>query len=169
MRLPNGGILATTAGVINYTYTGIRGRITYYVPTNTSIVDVSSSGLSGEIVYNGVNEIHAISVPITKLTANKSTIIQAYSNSLLTIVEANKVVTLVASGCALTAKSIGDILYQAYIDNRAHVNYVFNGGTNAAYGAIEDYWLATYALSTNVELDDVLTALDVTGTIVLNP
>ena len=81
MRLPNGGILATTAGVINYTYTGVRGRITYYVPTNTSVVDVSSSGLSGEIVYNGVNEIHSISVPITKLTANESTKVQSYSNS----------------------------------------------------------------------------------------
>lgn len=168
MRLPSGGILATTAGVINYTYTGVRGRITYYVPTNTSLVDVSSSGLSGEIVYNGVNEIHSISVPITKLTANKSTIIQAYSNSLLTIVEANKVVTLVASGCALTAKSIGDILYKAYVDNRANVNYNFSGGTNANASAIYSYLNTQYGIDDpEVVIYDFLS--DNGGTILLNP
>ena len=167
MGLPNGGILATTAGVINYTYTGVRGRITYYVPTNTSVVDASSSGLSGEIVYNGVNEIHSISVPITKLTANESTIIQAYSNSLLTVIEAESSVTLVATNCALTAKSIGDILYAAYADNRANVNFNFTGGTNANVDAINVYLDYVYNITFTGDIDTVLTANG--GTIQLNP
>lgn len=164
IRLPNGDILQTVAGVINTIYTGIAGGINYYVPKNTSVVNVSESGLTGDIVYNGLSEIHAIAVPITKLTSNKSTIVQSYGNSALTVIEANKTVTLIASGCALTAKSIGDILYAAYADNRANVNFDFSGGTNAAYGAIDDYLINTYS----VDIDTVITALDVTGTIQFN-
>ena len=164
MRLPNGGILATTAGVINTIYTGVRGRITYYVPTNTSVVDVSSSGLSGEIVYNGVNKIHSSSIPITNLTANESTIIQAYSNSLLTVIEAESAVTLVAIGCALTAKSIGDILYQAYVDNRANVIFDFTGGTNANKQSIINYLATQYGLA-----DPEGDVLNYGGTVLLNP
>lgn len=163
VRLPNGGILTTTAGVINTTYTGVGGRITYYVPKNSS-VDVSSSGLSGEITYNGTQRISAISVPITKLTANLSTEIHSYSNSLLSVIEGEKAITVVANGCALTAKSIGDILYAAYVDNRANVNYVFTGVTNATYGAIDDYLVNTYP----VDIDTVVSVLDVTGTIQFN-
>lgn len=162
--MPNGDILQTVAGVINTIYTGIAGGINYYVPKNTSVVNVSESGLTGDIVYNGLSEIHAIAVPITKLTSNKSTIVQSYGNSALTVIEANKTVTLIASGCALTAKSIGDILYAAYADNRANVNFDFSGGTNAAYGAIDDYLINTYS----VDIDTVITALDVTGTIQFN-
>lgn len=170
VRLPNGVILQTVSGVINTIYTGVGGRITYYVPKNTSVVNVSESGLTGDIVYNGMSEIHVIAVPITKLTLNESTIVQSYSNSLLTVIEANKTVTLSASGCALTAKSIGDILYAAYADNRANVNFDFSGGTNAANGLIEDYWLYTYAAPTSVELADVLVSLTGNGgTIQLNP
>ena len=165
IRLPNGDILQTVAGVINTIYTGIAGGINYYVPKNTSVVNVSESGLTGDLVYNGLSEIHAIAVNITKLTSNESTIVQSYGNSALTVIEANKAVTLIASGCALTAKSIGDILYAAYADNRANVNFDFSGGMNAAYSAIDDYLVNTYS----VDIDTVVTALDVTGTIQLNP
>lgn len=167
--MPNGDILQTVAGVINTIYTGIAGGINYYVPKNTSVVNVSESGLTGDLVYNGLSEIHVIAVPITKLTSNESTIVQSYGNSSLTVIEANKAVTLIASGCALTAKSIGDILYAAYADNRANVNFDFSGGTNAANGLIEDYWLYTYAATTNVGLSDVLVTLTGNGgTIQLN-
>ena len=168
IRLPNGVILQTVSGVINTIYTGVGGRITYYVPKNTSVVNVSESGLTGDIVYNGLSEIHAIAVPITKLTSNESTIVQSYGNSLLTVIEANKTVTLIASGCALTAKSIGDILYKAYADNRANVNFNFTGGTNAAASAVYSYLTTQYAISDpEVEVYDVL--VNNGGTIILNP
>ena len=165
VRLPNGGILTTTAGVINTTYTGVAGRITYYVPKNSS-VDVSSSGLSGEITYNGTQRISAISVRITKLTANLSTEIHSYSNSLLSVIEGEKADTVIASNCSLTAKSIGDILYAAYDKNRANVWYEFSGGTNAPYAAIDDYLIENYSL----DEDTIVNSLVANGGVItLNP
>lgn len=165
IRLPNGVILQTVSGVINTTYTGVAGRITYYVPKNSS-VDVSGSGLSGEITYNGTQMISAISVPITKLTANLSTEIHSYSNSLLSVIEGEKAITVIANGCALTAKSIGDILYAAYVDNRANVNYNFIDGTNAGYDAIDDYLIENYSLDEATILNSLVTN---GGVIMLNP
>lgn len=167
MRLPNGGILATTAGVINYTYTGVSGRITYYVPKNSN-VDVSSSGLSGEIAYNGTKNILAISVPITKLTANLSSEIHSYSNSLLSVIDVEKANTVIALNCALTAKSIGDILYAAYLDNRENVLFDFSGGANAGATAIYSYLTAQYGI-TDPEVEIYDTLLNNGGTILLNP
>ena len=167
IRLPNGDILQTVAGIINTIYTGIAGGINYYVPKTTAEIDISSSGVRGNIVYNGLSEIHVIAVPITKLTSNESTIVQSYGNSLLTVIEANKTVTLIASGCALTAKSIGDILYAAYADNRANVNFDFSGGTNAVASAVYSYLTTQYAfVDPEVQVYDVLS--DNGGTIQLN-
>lgn len=165
IRLPNGVILQTVSGVINTIYTGVGGRITYYVPKNSS-VDVSGSGLSGEITYNGTQMISAISVPITKLTANLSTEIHSYSNSLLSVIEGEKAITVIANGCALTAKSIGDILYSAYVDNKANVNYNFTSGTNAAYSTIDEYLDENYSS----DVDTIVNSLTANGgVIILNP
>ena len=136
------------------------------MPKNSS-VDVSSSGLSGEITYNGTQSISAISVPITKLTANLSTEIHSYSNSLLSVIEGEKAINVVANGCALTAKSIGDILYAAYVDNRANVNFDFSGGTNADVDDVNDYLDSTYGVTFTGEVEYVMVANG--GVIILNP
>ena len=134
IRLPNGVILQTVAGVINTIYTGVGGGVTYYVPKDATLVDISLSGVSGQSIYDGGLELKTIN----------------------------------ASNCALTAKSIGDILYAAYADNRANVNYNFTGGTSAGATAINAYLTITYGVGiTLVAVKAALTGLG--GTITNNP
>lgn len=202
IKLPNGTILTTVAGVINTTYTGVAGSITYYVPkVLTTYVYAGDSGLSGNIVYNGDNQISLQTNLITSLIANDSHILYAPTNGLLESVKADNAVTITLSACvkinnlnfplgdaielngdtilsnlqapkartiaaqdcSLTAKSIGDVLYQAYIDDRQNVIYDFSGGTNAAYGdsltGIYKYVLDAYGIN----LDDLTTALAALG------
>lgn len=172
IRLPNGVILQTVSGVINTIYTGVGGRITYYMPKNTAEVIISSSGVSGNISTNFTTKIFIGDCQwLVSIKANEiEDRVYVVSCSNLAILEATKAIHIDAAGCALTAKSIGDILYAAYADNRANVNFDFSGGTNAANGLIEEYWLYTYAAPTNVELSDVLVSLTGNGgTIQLNP
>ena len=132
IRLPSGVILQTVAGVINTIYTGVGGGVTYYVPKDATLVDISLSGVSGQSIYNGGLELKTIN----------------------------------ASNCAFTAKSIGDILYAAYVANRANVNFNFIGGTNAGYGAVGVYTSATYG-KTSFELINLLVTVD-GGTVQIN-
>jgi hypothetical protein len=148
IRLPNGTILTTVSGVINTTYSGVGGAITYYVPKNSAIAEFDSiniTGITGDIITNFEGECRFSSqIYITGVTANKSTIINCSADAALTKLIAPKVITLYVSGCALTAKSIGDILYAAVADNRANVVYNFSGGTNADDVAIMSYITSTY-------------------------
>lgn len=168
VKLPNGGILTTSSGVINTTYNGVEGRIIYYVPTATTVLEVQLTDTSGYVIYNGSNSIIKLggNAHLLVITAENVTDTLVCSGAVsLTSLIAPKATTIDASNCALTSKSIGDILYAAYVDDRPSVVYNFSGGTNAAYGAIDDYLTNTYS----VDIDTVVTALDVRGTIQLNP
>lgn len=171
VRLPNGTILTTADGEIDTVYSGVGGAITYYVPKNSSIINISNSALSGDIIYNGVSDLNSNSNDLTSLIAENSERIHCGVNANLSNVKAIKVFTINAVNCALTAKSIGDILYHAYIDNRENVVFNFSGGTNAAIQAIDDYILTIPGNQGDFQIGvdgvvDVLT--DLGGVIVLN-
>lgn len=167
VRLPNGGILTTVAGVIDTTYSGVGGAITFYSPKNSTLVDISGSDVHGAIIYNGAsNFVYQISSEIESLTANNTDYVDVTGDSNLTELKANLVVTCLAVGCALTAKSIGDILYQAYIDNRENIVYDFSGGTNASETLIETYFDSEYGLVWSSVYNQLVTVNG--GTITLN-
>lgn len=170
IKLPNGKLLTTVAGVIDTTYTGVGGAITYYVPkVLTTQINVIRQSITGDIVYNGIEDLYIYETFITSLTSNDNNIVDAAYNLNLTTVKATKAFVVTLNQCALTAKSIGDILYQAYIDNREYVVYNFSGGTNAPYGdsltGIYKYVLDTYGIN----LDDLTSVLsDLGGTFTFN-
>lgn len=167
MKLPNGNILTTVAGVINHTYTGVGGRITYYVPKNTALVSIEDSGVSGTLTYNGVGDIDITYCPnLDGLISNKSHLVAISNSTNAYNLIAKKAIAISGNACALTAKSIGDILYAAYVDNRANVNFNFIGGTNAGYGAVGAYTSATYG-KTSFELINLLVTVN-GGTIQIN-
>lgn len=147
VRLPNGTILTTNgSGVIDTTYTGVGGAITYYVPKDSAAVISVTSGLSGDIIWNSdASEQFYVGFnsSLTGVTAlNQETgLINTSTCAALTNLIAPKASNITATACALTAKSIGDILYAAYIDNRPNVDYDFSGGTNADDVDIWDYIL----------------------------
>ena len=73
IRLPNGVILQTVAGVINTIYTGVAGGITYYVPKTTSYVDIQSSSIQGHLIYSGSSTIYSIlNFNLLSLSAEKA-------------------------------------------------------------------------------------------------
>lgn len=160
IKLPNGTLLTTVAGVINTTYTGVGGAITYYVPKITVVVVVSSSGLSGDIKSSKHSEFSASQCNIKTATLNNCTTISIWNNTNLTSIIAGSAKILDAVGCALTAKSIGDILYHAYVDGREDVIYEFSGGTNANLTQIEAYMLSS---GYGVTAEDCILALVADG------
>ena len=163
IKLPNGTLLTTVAGVIDTTYSGVGGAITYYVPKNSTVAEIENSGLTGAITTNfaGIILVEG-SNGITGLTAPYSIQIGCRNMPLLTNLVAPHVLGLAVSGSALTAKSIGDILYAAYIDNRANVVYDFSGGTNAEYDDIKTYIFNTYGVAGTT----VVTALENLGGVI---
>jgi len=165
--LPDGSILTTVAGVIDTTYTGFGGAITYYVPkVLTNQINTRQSGYVGTVTYNGTNAWSCGgAVLMTGCVAPNVTILEPNNSPNLTTLIAPKVVNLVASDCALTAKSIGDILYAAYVGNRANVNFNFSGGTNAVQSAVDAYLQATYSLTFDTIGNGLIAS---GGTIILN-
>jgi len=143
--LPNGKVLITSAGVINTTYNGYGGNITYYVPKDSTSVVVQGSSLAGSVISNRTERLDLPNNDLL-LSVEVATCvnIQVDSSDNLTTLIAPEAVTVVANNCALTAKSIGDILYAAYDDNRASVAFDFSGGNNALQGDVDTYLQATY-------------------------
>ena len=166
IKLPNGSVLVTTAGVINTTYTGVGGAVTYYVAKANTDNSLLMSDIAGEIMYTGAGGIILTSCyNATSLIAN-SAISVAINDTTISTLQANKAISIDAEAASLTAKSIGDILYYANLESREDVVYSFNSGLNANHTAIAAYMLATYGL----DLDDVLENLTsgLGGTITLN-
>jgi len=169
VQLPNGVYLETVAGVINATYTGATGGITYYVPKVGGGLSISNSSITGELTYNGsVNFNASVNTLITSISCQNSNDLYMAANTGMTELIDGSATIIIASGCALTAKSIGDILYAAYNDARADVNYNFSGGTNANASAVYSYLTSQYGLvDPESQIIDYL--LDNGGTIQLNP
>lgn len=138
VRLPNGGILTTVAGVIDEIYNGAEGNIVYYVPKNTSIVDVSNSDLAGNIVYDGSADLDCNSTSVTSLTANRSSSINC-STTPITILEANNALNVIASSCPLTPKSIGDFLIASRINNFQLLE-VLDLSSSVSQAVVEEYY-----------------------------
>lgn len=152
IKMPNGTLLTSTSGVIDTTYTGYAGVATLSIPkTSVSQALYNATGskysdFSGEYITNA---------PLT--TFNIS------SNALITSVKAYKAKNIVAVGCALTAKAIGDQLMQFARNNATFAGTAnFSGGTNADEDDVN-----AYLVTVGTTLEDVLLALG-TWTITLN-
>lgn len=173
IKLPNGTLLTTVAGVINTTYSGIGGNITYYIHKNSVNYDISASDLAGNVTVNICQPTVGISTllsfgcgNITSLNIVNLRKALVYGSSSLSTLIMPHATDLIASSCALTAKSIGDIIYSAYVDNREDVIYDFSSGTNANQTAIAAYMLTTYGLDLSNVLEDLTSGLG--GVITLN-
>jgi len=163
--LPNGDVLESTAGVIDSDWQGVEGSIVLIVQKNTELFNIDELGvgtfaliansltinLTAEIIVRG-------SQGIDNLRALHATKINA-SNCLLRSVSATNVnylelfnspqlndfyspyATYVDGGnSAITAKSIGDFLIAASVNNpNANGEADFSGGTNAIETAVAQY------------------------------
>ena len=141
VRLPNGGILTTVAGVIDTTYSGVGGNITYYLPKTNTDTNIDGSDIAGTLTRSSTALFSFVGcINIIGVISEHGLVFNCGGAASLDNLVAPKATTIFASGCALTAKSIGDILYAAYIDNRKNVVFDFSGVTNASYGDLENYW-----------------------------
>jgi len=134
--LPNGQILTSNgAGVINATYTGATGSITYYVPKNTLLIDYSGTEL---IDTDNLALKSAISITSSRevvggeLKTNSSTI---FGN--LDADTKAKIILSTANGWTL------DVLN--YIPNLANVMHIGNSITlSVPFGGI---WWGTWGMA----------------------
>lgn len=165
IRLPNGVILQTVDGVIDTIYTGAAGAIDYYVPKFTAI-DISESGISGNITTNGTDDVIANDcILLTSINAPLARYVNGGYCTLLTEINAPLANQITAINSSLTAKTIGDILHSAYVANKHYVYFNFISGSNANATAINAYLLATYGV-TFTTVKNALVALG--GTILNN-
>jgi hypothetical protein len=140
------------------------GAVTYFVPKNNTVVDISYSAISGDITTDITSVLYSYSNPnLTSILANNVRTLGATSCLLLTSIIMPRAIYCAASNSSLTAKAIGEILYAAYLEDRQNVNFTFNGGNNANSTSIDSYLQVTYGVTLAV----VVTRLDVTGTITL--
>ena len=149
--LPSGEVLTSTAGVINYDWTGNAGRVKLIVPKNTSTIGLTSSdfnikskfvGKFETIICDNPNlsiDIRANSL-ITSVVAKNAALVDITNSTGITSVVSGNAINLYAPGCSLTAKSIGDFLFAAAANNPTASGVAnFTAGNNATYGQIESY------------------------------
>lgn len=167
VKFPNGSALLSTSGSISSTNTSYSGKIYFYIEKSSPTASVYETVLTGELnTNNPYSNFYCSGIAgLTGISLKNCFGISAASCPLLTNVIAEKVITLDAHNCALTAQSIGDILYLAYIDNREDVVFDFSGGTNAAEGDVNIYIDSKYGVEVSTYID-ALVALG--GSITLN-
>lgn len=154
--LPSGEVLTSTAGVINYDWTGNAGRVKLIVPKNTSTIGLTSSDFNIKSKFVGKFETiicdnHNLSIDIransliTSVVAKNATIVDITNSTGITSVVSGNAINLYALGCSLTAKSIGDFLFAAAANNPTASGVAnFAGGNNATYSSVSNYIKATY-------------------------
>lgn len=158
IKLPNGTILTTVAGIINTTYTGVGGAITFYSPkSNTNEVVVDGVPVHGTINTNIYDlYIAGISQIVGVICSENTMSIKNPGNINQAVLIAQKATVVDVTGCSIEAKYIGDVIYKAYSESRVNVNFKFGGGSNASMSsAVNPYFTATYGLS----VFDVIDAL----------
>jgi len=162
--LPNGTLLTSTSGVIDYDYTGVAGAVKLVVPKDTTLLrntnddDSKVFDFSGVFIYSGLGALKAVQSDITKIYANNIELASCYNNTLLSELHTDNATSINAVNCALTAKSIGDFLIAASVNNpTASGTADFTGGTNADKGAIRVYMEAALGVSIS-SLADWITA-----------
>jgi hypothetical protein len=140
--LPNGGILTSTSGVINYDWEGEAGRVKLIVPKDSTLLKIAESKFIGGLTAEEAGIINTgLSTLITRVIAPHATQMYISSCPLLAEFTAPIATVVSASICALTAKSIGDYLWLGVYTNNPTASGTadFSGGTNATAEDITTY------------------------------
>jgi len=167
VTLPNGTLLTSTSGVINYDWEGIAGAVRLILPKDSSVLATVGGSLTLFADYTGdfVSEIpfdvnvFFVGCDLSSISTKANAPIDASSSLFLESVianetselylddcaslesfEADNTTTIVAKRCKITAKSIGDFLIAASVNNPiASGTANFSDGTNANKKAVAEY------------------------------
>ena len=139
--LPNGTILTSTAGVIDYNYTGAAGNIKLYFEKSTVLLNISNSKYIGSYYQKSTNSIVATACSkLTEIIAPNTEYISCAGASLVTNIVAPKANYILATNCSVTAKAIGDFLLAAIVNNPNVAGTAnFGGGANATTDLVNAY------------------------------
>lgn len=144
--MPDGRVLTSISGVINAQYTNFGGRVRLVIPkTTTRLSTIGGAGSIASDFYSVFesNLTGAItsSIYVSNVIVPNTVNLYVGGNANLTTFYAPKAQQISLTGCALTAKSIGDFLLSAVANNNLAVscNAAFTGGTNATAMAISTY------------------------------
>ena len=176
--LPNGTLLTSTSGVINYDYTGVAGNVKLIVPKDTAIIKTSEAGVGGSAFHGdlkietscalyelGYSEYMTIDVN------NATDRVIAPSNLFLYSFKCDEAKEVDFSYCACTAQSIGLFLAAAATYNPNYAGDAnFSGGDNALKADVATFmfnsglltpnsvaalnlWIATYLPNWTIQID----------------
>jgi len=143
--LPNGTLLTSTSGVVNYNWEGIAGAVRLIVPKDTAVIFTKEIGVGGSDFIGELTTTNSGSLDfgfnqLTKITATNANIVAATNNMGLTDFSAENATQIYLSACALTDKSIGDFLIAASVNNpTANGSADFSGVTNPLVANICGY------------------------------
>ena len=162
VTLPNGVLLTSVTGIIDYNWTGKDGAILMVVPKINDGVYMETARVYGTLRYNGYEGVLVSNSSITKIIANNTPLIRLNYTNIETV-SFNKATDVSADYGALSAFSIGNFLLNAIKYNRTFPgNFVATNGTNATTTEIN-----SYLVSQGTTLSAVLTQL-ATWAITLN-
>jgi hypothetical protein len=189
--LPSGRILNSTAGVIDYNYTGRGGNVSLIVPKDTSKILVNDSDVGGDVFVSnnsgtisvtdanhpsvGTQFRHAsfpnastvtfVSRGLKSISAPLASTLYCYSQPIEDL-HAPYAIILDARFCALNIENVKSILDNAYTlwlaDSAIVVNINLSGGTNASID------LADSSAVHSGTYEDIRNTLTFNGTVTLN-
>lgn len=179
--LPDGSVLSSSAGVIDYNWTGNAGRVKLIVPKTTSTIGLTSSDFNSKSKFVGKFETIICDNPnlsidiranslITSVVAKNAARVDITNSTGITSVVSGNAINLYAQDCSLTAKSIGDFLFAAAANNTTAIGVAnFTGGNNADFSAIENYMAGVVEQVGSMGLDFWIEARLSNWTITLKP
>lgn len=161
--LPNGVLLTSTAGIIDYNWTGAAGGVTLVVPKNSSSVDFSDTDFYGDTltVIGSYNLFFRDDSPgslndvIKNVIANKVPFISAYSRGIETVSCKKSINTNLGNNALTlaTVKTILDDAYTLYLAGQLTGSINLSGGTNAYLNPAE--YSTIYGITYGALIDDM--------------
>jgi len=163
--LPNGDVLESTAGVIDSDWQGVEGSIVLIVQKNTELFNIDELGvgtfaliansltinLTAEIIVRGsqgidnlralhATKINASNCLLRSVSATNVNYLELFNSPQLNDFYSPYATYVNGSNSAITAKSIGDFLIAASVNNpTANGEADFSGVTNALFANIALY------------------------------
>jgi len=149
--LPNGTMLTTIGGLIDTTYSGVGGKITYIIPKNAVVAILTGGYTAGDVVTDFAGELaFGGNSFLTSITANNTTSLICNDCALLTTISVNKADVIEAPRCHLTDKAIADIIIAAANEPTVQdVVFDFTEYANATYGSVFIYANTNYGIDLN--------------------
>jgi hypothetical protein len=139
---PDKSVITSTNGAINTTWTGYAGNVKLIIPKNTSKFNIENGSYKGVLKTNTMASVTCDNCNLLTSVSKTNGTSFVYFALCPSVTSFYAPLTTIVYGdhCALTAKAIGDFLFEAAQNNPTAAGIAnFSGGTNAGTVAVSQY------------------------------